>query len=142
MTAFNHDLLLLARQYRSMSQAEVAVAASLDQGQYSRLERGLYNAPPSDTTIRALSVALRFPPSFFTQDDELSGLPLSVHDVAWRKKASVNASEMKRLHSELNLRVMNLRRLMTAIDLEWTMQGGQTRSRQLFGEPGWSRTGR
>ncbi|MGE4340472.1 MAG: helix-turn-helix domain-containing protein [Pigmentiphaga sp.] len=118
MTAvFNSDMLLLARQYRGKSQAEVAQDAGLDQGHYSRIERGLLNSLPSTATIEAVATALRFPVSFFTQNDELSGLPLSVHDVAWRKKASVNATDLKRLHAELNLRVMNLRRLLSAIDL-------------------------
>lgn len=118
MTAvFNGDMLLLARQYRGKSQAEVAQEAGLDQGHYSRIERGLLNSLPSTATIEAVAAALRFPVAFFTQSDELSGLPLSVHDVAWRKKASVNATDLKRLHAELNLRVMNLRRLLSAIDL-------------------------
>ena len=116
ITRFNHDLLLLARQYRGLSQSEVANAAGLDQGYYSRAERGILNAEPSSETIDAIAEALNFPNSFFVQNDELSGLPLSVHDVAWRKKASVNASDMKRLHAELNLRIMHLRRFLTSVD--------------------------
>ncbi|EPE95689.1 helix-turn-helix domain-containing protein [Rhizobium grahamii] len=117
-STFNHELLLLARQYRGKSQAEVSEEAGLDQGHYSRIERGLLNGEPLQSTIEAIASALRFPIDFFTQDDELSGLPLSVHDVAWRKKASVTAGEMKRLHAELNLRVMHLRRLLTSIDIK------------------------
>lgn len=115
--AFNSELLLLARQYRGLSQAEVAQTAGLDQGHYSRIERGLLNGSPSDATIGALSGALKFPREFFFQGDELSGLPISVHDVAWRKRASVNASDMKRLHAELNIRVMHLRRLLTSVEV-------------------------
>ena len=115
---FNHDMLLLARQYRGKSQAEVSEASGLDQGHYSRVERGLLNSAPSRSTIESIASALRFPVAFFMQSDELSGLPLSIHDVAWRKKASVNATELKRLHAELNLRVMNLRRFLNAIDLD------------------------
>jgi Zn-dependent peptidase ImmA (M78 family)/transcriptional regulator with XRE-family HTH domain len=115
---FNHDMLLLARQYRGKSQAEVAEASGLDQGHYSRVERGLLNSEPSFSTVEAIALALKFPVAFFMQSDELSGLPLSIHDVSWRKKASVNATELKRLHAELNLRVMNLRRFLNAIDLD------------------------
>lgn len=115
---FNHELLLLARQYRGKSQAEVAEEAGLDQGHYSRIERGILNAPPSPETVGTIAAALDFPVSFFLQGDELSGLPLSVHEAAWRKKASVGAKELKRLHAELNLRIMHLRRLLQAIDFE------------------------
>ena len=86
------------------------------QGHYSRVERGLLNAEPSPATIEAIAKALKFPVSFFTQNDELSGLPLA-YDVAWRKKASVNASDMKRLHAELNLRIMHLRRYLNSVDV-------------------------
>jgi Zn-dependent peptidase ImmA (M78 family)/transcriptional regulator with XRE-family HTH domain len=116
MSKFNHELLLLARQYRGASQAEVAALAALDQGHYSRVERGILNSDPSASTVDAVSVTLRFPASFFMQRDELSGLPLSVHDAAWRKKACVNASDMKRLHAELNLRIMHMRRFLTSVD--------------------------
>ena len=116
MGKFNHELLLLARQYRRASQAEVAAAADLDQGHYSRVERGMFNSDPSASTVNVVSGALRFPASFFMQNDELAGLPLSIHDVAWRKKASVNASDMKRLHAELNLRIMHIRRFLTSVD--------------------------
>lgn len=114
---FNHELLLLARHYRGKSQAEVAQAAELDQGHYSRIERGLLNADPTEATLTAIARALKFPGSYFMQGDELSGLPLSVHDVAWRKKASVAAADMKRLHAELNLRIMHLRRYLTSVEI-------------------------
>lgn len=115
--SLNPELLLLARQYRGLSQADVAQAAGLDQGHYSRLERGFLNGTPTDPTISAISGALRFPISFFKQTDEMAGLPLSVHDVAWRKRASVSATDLKRLHAELNLRIMNLRRLLDPIEI-------------------------
>lgn len=99
---FNHELLLIARQYRGRSQEWVAEAARLDQGRYSRVERGLLNAPPGAETIRPIAVALEFPISFFFQGDEVFGLPLSVHEAAWRKRASVKSSDLKRLHAELN----------------------------------------
>lgn len=115
---FNHELLLLARQYRGKSQAEVADLAALDQGHYSKIERGITNAPPRAENIEAIARALDFPISYFMQNDELSGLPLSVHEASWRKRASVNASDMKRLHAELNIRIMHVRRYLQAVDVE------------------------
>jgi len=115
---FKHELLLLARQYRGRSQSEVSDLAGLDQGHYSRIERGLLNAPPTAETFQAISDALDFPKSYFLQDDEISGLPLSVHDTSWRKRASVGVTELKRLHAELNLRIMHIRRYLQAVDLD------------------------
>lgn len=118
VATFNNELLLLARQYRGRSQAEVAESSGLDQGHYSRIERGLLNAPPQDDTIERIANALDFPTSYFQQDDELSGLPLSVHEPAWRKRASMKAGDLKRLHAELNLRIMHIRRYLLAVDVE------------------------
>lgn len=115
---FNNELLLLARQYRGWSQSEVAERSGLDQGHYSKIERGLLNAPPQPETLGAIASALNFPVSFFLQNDEISGLPLSVHEAAWRKKASVGATELKKVHAELNLRVMHIRRFLQAVDLK------------------------
>lgn len=117
-TQFNHELLLLARQYRGKSQAQVAESAGLDQGHYSRIERGLLNAPPSAETVHDIAHALDFPVSFFTQKDEIAGLPLSVHDASWRKRSSVTATDFKRLHAELNLRIMHIRRYLEAVTIE------------------------
>lgn len=115
---FNPYLLMLARQFRGLSQAEVAKAAGLDQGHYSRIERGLLNAPPIPETVATVSDAVGFPFSYFFQTDEIAGLPLSVHEAAWRKRASVSAADMKRLHAELNLRIMHIRRFLHAVDLD------------------------
>jgi transcriptional regulator with XRE-family HTH domain len=52
---FNHILLLLARQYREMSQSEVARAADLNQGHYSRIENGLLPEGPSDESVDRIS---------------------------------------------------------------------------------------
>lgn len=113
---FNHEMLSLARQYRGRSQAEVAAGAGLDQGHYSRIERGLLNAPPSLGTVTAIATTLDFPVRFFEQFEELTGLPLSVHNPFWRKRASIGANDLKRLHAELNIRIMHLRRYMDAIE--------------------------
>ncbi|WP_440978599.1 helix-turn-helix domain-containing protein [Sphingomonas pseudosanguinis] len=115
---FNGELLLMARQFRGMSQAEVASIANLDQGNYSRLERGLMNGPPSEATVESVARAVKFPSSFFYQRSDVAGLPLSIHDPFWRKRTTVSASDLKRLHAELNLRIMHVRRYLEAVDLD------------------------
>ncbi len=113
---FNPELLLLAREYRGYSQSELAERVGIDQGHYSRIERGLLNAPISESSAQSLARALDFPIAYFHQKDELSGLPLSVHEPAWRKRASLLASDLRKLRAELNLRIMHLRRFMQAIE--------------------------
>lgn len=112
---FNHNLLLLARQYRERSQSEVAKAAGLHQGHYSRMENGLLPDGPSDDNVQRIAEVLQFPPSFFFEPDGLTGLPLSVHPMH-RKKQSVGERAIRQMHAALNLRLFHLRRLLSAVE--------------------------
>jgi Zn-dependent peptidase ImmA (M78 family)/transcriptional regulator with XRE-family HTH domain len=112
---FNHMLLLLARQYRERSQSEVARAAGMNQGHYSRIENGLLPDGPSEESVTRIADALAFPPSFFYQTEKAVGMPLSVHPFH-RKKQGVGERVLKRVHAELNFRLIHLRRFLEAID--------------------------
>lgn len=114
---FNSSLLLLARRYRRRSQSEVAKAAGLNQGHYSRIENGLTVDGPLRENIERIGAALNFPADFFYQEDGLSGLPLSVHPMN-RRKASVAEGALKQVHAELNIRLIHLRRYLRAVDVE------------------------
>jgi Zn-dependent peptidase ImmA (M78 family)/transcriptional regulator with XRE-family HTH domain len=117
---FNHTLLLLARQYRERSQSEVARAAGLTQGHYSRIENGLLPEGPSEDSIARIAKALSFPPAFFYQQERGVGMPLSVHPFH-RKRQSVGDRVLKRVHAELNFRLMHLRKLLESIETRQTL---------------------
>jgi len=114
---FNHSLLLLARQYRQRSQKQVAAKARLTQGHYSRIENGLLPDGPSSENVEKIAAVLEFPASFFYLNDGLSGLPLSVHPMT-RRKASVGERALKQLHANLNLRLIHIRRLLEAVEVD------------------------
>lgn len=114
--AFNASLLLLARQYRGKSQADVAASAGLNQGHYSRIENGLTPDGPSQESVERIATALDFPSSFFFLQDGLAGLPLSVHPMN-RRKTAVGERAMKQIHAELNIRLIHLRRYLRAADI-------------------------
>ncbi|HEY1706700.1 MAG TPA: XRE family transcriptional regulator [Rhizomicrobium sp.] len=114
---FNHKLLLLARQYRERSQASVAAGAKLTQPHYSRIESGLLPDGPSDENAVRIAKTLSFPVSFFYQPDGMASLPLSMHPMH-RKRESVGERTLKRLHAELNIRLMHIRRLLAATETE------------------------
>jgi Zn-dependent peptidase ImmA (M78 family)/transcriptional regulator with XRE-family HTH domain len=114
---FNHALLLLARQYRERSQSEVARAAGLNQGHYSRIENGLLPEGPSEESVARIARALSFPVSFFYQSDTVVGLPLSVHPMH-RKRESISDRVLKRVHAELNFRLIHIRKLLGAVETD------------------------
>jgi Zn-dependent peptidase ImmA (M78 family)/transcriptional regulator with XRE-family HTH domain len=112
---FNASLLQLARQYRERSQSEVAKAAGLNQGHYSRIENGLLPEGPTMENAKRIADALSLPVGFFYQSEKVVGLPLSVHPMH-RKKESVGERALKRVHAELNLRLMHVRKLLAAVE--------------------------
>lgn len=114
---FNPSLLLVARQYRGSSQEDVAVESGLTQSHYSRIENGLLADGPSVENVQRIARTLNFPANFFYQDDGLTGLPLSIHPMH-RKRAAVGERALKKIHAELNIRLIHLRRYLRAVNLE------------------------
>jgi Zn-dependent peptidase ImmA (M78 family)/DNA-binding XRE family transcriptional regulator len=115
---FNPALLLLARHYKQLSQAEVAHAAGLAQGHYSRIENGIMPDGPSKETVTKIAHALDFPAEFFYEPDGPTGLPLSVHPAMERRKLGMRERDLRQIHAELNLRLIHIRRYLRAVDLE------------------------
>nr|WP_181375210.1 XRE family transcriptional regulator [Polaromonas sp. H1N]AWD72195.1 transcriptional regulator, XRE family [Polaromonas sp. H1N] len=114
---WNADLLRVARQLRGFQQGDAAHRLGVSQAMLSRIENKL-SALSSDFVDRAAEV-YDLPSSFFTQPDPVLGAPVSVHPI-WRKRSIVSAREMEQIVAELNVRVMHLRRLLQAVDIDAT----------------------
>lgn len=113
----NGEMLRLARQLRGFQQIEAAKRLGIEQPFLSRIENGL--AEFRDEIVHKASQAFNLPESFFHQRDAVYGAPVSVHPM-WRKKASVTARELDTVISELNIRVMHLRRLLEGVEVAST----------------------
>ncbi len=110
---FNHDLLRIARQARGWSQSELSRRSGVSQANISKLENGLLG--PTDDVLSSVGETLGFPQSFFYQNDRVIGLPMSVQ---YRKRASVGQKAIEQLEAELNIRILHIRRLLDAAELE------------------------
>jgi len=113
----NVDLLRVARQLRGFQQGEAAQRLGISQAMLSRIENKL--AGLTEDIIDRAAVVYEMPRTFFTQTDTVLGAPVSVHPM-WRKKAAVSAREMDQIVAELNVRLMHLRRLLQAVEVEST----------------------
>lgn len=107
-------MLRLARQRRGIRQNEAAKKLDVSPTDLSRIENEA-KEPSSDLLERA-SAEFEVPIEFFELSDRIYGAPVSVHPM-WRKKADVTAGEMDAIVAELNVRVMHLRRLLQATDI-------------------------
>ncbi|SDG59515.1 Zn-dependent peptidase ImmA, M78 family [Bradyrhizobium sp. Rc2d] len=109
------NMLRLARQLRGFPQNEAAECLRVPNAELSRVENLLKE--PSEQLLAAAAEIYSVPVEFFGQTDAIYGAPVSVHPM-WRKKASVSATELHRIVAELNVRVMHLRKLLEATDVE------------------------
>jgi len=117
MESGNANLLRTARQLRGFQQGAAAQRLGVSQAMLSRFENQLSGL--TDDILQKAAEVYRLPVSFFRQPDPILGAPVSVHPM-WRKKASVSAREMDQIVAELNLRLMHLRRLLDAVEVEAT----------------------
>ncbi len=62
----NPHLLILARELRGLTQAQLAESSGIDQGAISRYENGM--KPISSEVIEVLAAALSFPVAFFCRE--------------------------------------------------------------------------
>lgn len=107
-------MLKLARQRRGIRQNEAAVKLGLSPSDLSRIENDAKE--PSSALLETAAKAFNVPVEFFDLTDRIYGAPVSVHPM-WRKKADVSGAELDAVIAELNVRVMHLRRLLQATDL-------------------------
>src|ERR1700676_2393566 len=92
---FNPDMLILDRQYRAMSQGELAerVKGVLNQPRLSRIENGLYS--PSTEELAALARALSVRTEFFFHPAHRRSSPTAYH----RKRQKLSQTDWARIYA-------------------------------------------
>lgn len=114
---FNGQLLMLARQFRNKSQAELAqeLAGFVTQGTLSKIEHG--RIQPQAELVARLAESLRVRSSFFYQDGYVRQPLVSYH----RKRAKMGARDLDSLHGLAELVRLNLRALLQSMEIEATL---------------------
>jgi Zn-dependent peptidase ImmA (M78 family) len=114
-------MLTLARESRGMTQAELAEAmtglsgdAPVSQGYVSKAEAGRLEVTGSRLSLYA--DALGYPPAVLCADPEIHGVGVGL--VHHRKRASLGAPALRRIHAELTLARMQTRGLLTLAGTE------------------------
>lgn len=113
----NGEMLLLARKKRRKTQIELAEEAAVPQAAISRIENGTKDSLSLEE-IQAIANVLRFPVKFFYEQEPLYRRPISLHGAAFRKKASVSAKDADSVVASSNHYIIQLRKLIDAVDLE------------------------
>ncbi len=111
---FNPEMLILARESKGMSQSEVAGAVAVQQGTISKIESGLL--PPSPDLVSAFAHEFEFPEQFFFETDRVYGFNSTVF--FHRKRQSISDRILRKLHAQMNISRMRVRKLKLSFDLK------------------------
>lgn len=109
--SFNHQLLVLVRNFLCITQKDLAERTGLTQGTVSKLESGLQT--PSPEVLARVSTVLGFPAEFFLQ-------PVTVLPPATpfqRKRKSLSARVYQQIEAQANLYRMHSEVLLRAVEL-------------------------
>lgn len=108
-------MVVLAREYRNLTQEELARRLSVSQGSISKIEGNI--APErAEELIGRIAVALEFPVEFFYQPGERLGFGSS--SFYYRKRSVMTAADRKRISGVVNLLRLSIKRLLNSVELE------------------------
>ena len=108
----NHEMIVLAREIRGMTQTELArLAPSATQGNLSRMEKGRLSI--SENVLEEIAEALNFPKSFFFQEN----VKTPISDFYYRKRVTIPKKKLSRLEAAMDLIRIGLDKLFADIEL-------------------------
>lgn len=111
MEMFNHHMMILARDSRGFTQADLAAKLQVGQGTLSKYEAGLSDPPPA--FIGELADCLNFQTGFFYEPGRPYGLP----PFHYRRRKKLSAKALARIVAEMNIRRLHLMKLL--VSFEW-----------------------
>lgn len=111
----NHEMIVLAREYRNLTQEQLARSITVSQATIAKIEGGL-SRDVADHLVERIAVALEFPVEFFYQPGERLGFGSSSY--YYRKRSDITAIDRRRISGVVNLLRLSLKRLLNAVDLE------------------------
>jgi Zn-dependent peptidase ImmA (M78 family)/DNA-binding XRE family transcriptional regulator len=112
-TAVRPELIVLAREARGLTQSKLAAALDISQGHLSKIEGGLL--PVSEAILDRLAEVLDYPPQFFALSEPIYGPGAS--EFFHRKRSAMSTRLLARLHARINIRRMQLSRLLPAVEI-------------------------
>ena len=110
----NGEMLILARDFRQMTQKDLALKTGISQSSIAKVEGGLQSTF-SEEHLEKLVEVLDFPSSFFEQKEEL--LSFGSSSYFYRKRTSITAQDRKQIHTVVNMARIAIKKFMSLIDV-------------------------
>ena len=109
---FNPDMLRLARDARGATQEDLAVWSGVTQALISKIENRL--TQPSDEVADKFALALRFPRSFFFQQERAIRFP----PFHYGKRSRLGAKPLAHIGASINIRRQHVAKLLRSYELQ------------------------
>jgi Zn-dependent peptidase ImmA (M78 family)/DNA-binding XRE family transcriptional regulator len=110
----NPRLIVVAREARGLTQAELAISCGLKQSHLSKIEAGILVCP-SDR-VAALAQVLGVLPEFFASDARVGALGSSC--LQFRKRQSLPTKKLREIIARANISRIQIERLLQTVELE------------------------
>lgn len=111
MPDFNREMLILAREYRALTQTKLAEEVCMSQADISKFETGIKT--PSDEQMRRLASHLRFPTDFFFLGESVRAFGSGC--VYHRKRQSATETKLRQLLAMVNVRRIQVKQLLHSV---------------------------
>lgn len=111
---FNSEMLVLAREYRGLTQDELAKKSGISRIKIAKVESSL--AVPGGEEVSAFAHALSLPSAFFASSEHVVGYGSSAY--FYRKKADLTAVDRKKIHSMVNVARLAIKPLLQQVEVE------------------------
>lgn len=114
MAGANPAMLTLVREYRGLTQSELALRAGLTQGYISKFENGIVLAPRD--TLERIAIALDWPVEFFFRTEQVYGFGSAC--LYHRKQASLPVGRLRVVQATANVLRIALTPLLRDVTLD------------------------
>jgi Zn-dependent peptidase ImmA (M78 family)/transcriptional regulator with XRE-family HTH domain len=110
----NGEMLILARDFRQMTQKELTAQTGISQSTIAKVEGGLQSTLSAEHLAKIVE-KLQFPSAFFEQKEEL--LSFGSSSYFYRKRTQITAQDRKEIHSVVNMARIAIKKFMGLIDV-------------------------
>jgi Zn-dependent peptidase ImmA (M78 family)/transcriptional regulator with XRE-family HTH domain len=128
----NPEMVILAREFRGLTQGQLGKKTGFSQPKIARIENGIGADLEAEDATR-LARELEFPIEFFLQDEVRVGFGSSSY--YYRKRASLSGADRKRIQSVVNLFRIHLKRMLSAVDMEFSRPFRRLETEDYGGTP-------
>lgn len=111
---YNHQLFVLGRESRGISQIDMASQLGVSQGKLSKIENGLLSI--SDDDAESFSKILGYPINFFQRNEKVYGVGLS--EFFHRKKQAVPQKQLMKIYARLEIRRIEINQLLKSVEID------------------------